>query len=56
VDDVSQKKATALKYLHYLDERQRYYTVDRLASQLERLGYRVPLEPVAATQRELFLR
>jgi hypothetical protein len=29
-------------------ERQ-HYTVDRLASRLERLGYRVPLEPVATT-------
>ena len=34
---------------NYFDERQRQYTVDRLASRLERLGYRVHLEPVAAT-------
>jgi len=34
---------------NYFDERQRHYTVDRLASRLERLGYRVHLEPVAAT-------
>jgi transposase len=33
---------------NYFDERQRHYTVDRLASRLERLGYRVHLEPVAA--------
>jgi hypothetical protein len=42
-------KTTALKHLHYFDEQQRHYTVDRLALQLERLGYRVHLEPVAAT-------
>jgi transposase len=34
---------------NYFDERQRHYTVDRLASRLERLGYRVHLEPVATT-------
>jgi transposase len=34
---------------NYFDERRRHYTVDRLASRLERLGYRVHLEPVAAT-------
>jgi transposase len=34
---------------NYFDERQRHYTVDRLASRLERLGYRVHLEPVPAT-------
>ena len=33
---------------NYFDER-RHYTVDRLASRLERLGYRVHLEPGAAT-------
>ena len=34
---------------NYFDERRRHSTVDRLASRLERLGYRVHLEPVAAT-------
>jgi transposase len=33
---------------HYFDERRRHSTVDRLAQRLERLGYRVHLEPVAA--------
>ena len=33
---------------NYFDERRRHYTVDRLASRLERLGYWVHLEPVAA--------
>lgn len=32
----------------YFDER-RHYTVDRLAQRIERLGYRVHLEPVATT-------
>ena len=32
----------------YFDERRRHYTVDRLLSRIERLGYRVHLEPVAA--------
>jgi hypothetical protein len=31
----------------YFDERRRHYTVDRLAQRIERLGYRVHLEPVA---------
>jgi hypothetical protein len=31
------------------DERQRQYTVDRLAQRIERLGYRVHLELVATT-------
>ena len=30
------------------DERRRHYTVDRLLSRIEHLGYRVHLEPVAA--------
>ena len=34
---------------NYFDERRRHSTVGRLASRLERLGYRVHLEPVAAT-------
>ena len=34
---------------HYFDERRRHYTVDRLAQRIERLGYRVHLEPVATT-------
>ncbi len=33
----------------YCDERRRHYTVDRLAQRIERLGYRVHLEPVATT-------
>jgi len=33
----------------YGDERRRHYAVDRLAQRIERLGYRVHLEPVAAT-------
>jgi len=33
----------------YFDERRRHYTVDRLAQRIERLGYRVHLEPVAPT-------
>ncbi len=33
----------------YFDERRRHYTVDRLAQRIERLGYRVHLEPVATT-------
>src|SRR5215471_11672504 len=32
----------------YFDERRRHYTVDRLLSRIEHLGYRVHLEPVAA--------
>jgi hypothetical protein len=31
------------------DERRRHYTVDRLASRIEHLGYRVQLEPLSAT-------
>jgi len=34
---------------HYFDERRRHDTVDRLAQRIERLGYRVHLEPVATT-------
>jgi transposase len=34
---------------HYFDEGRRHYTVDRLAQRIERLGYHVHLEPVAAT-------
>jgi hypothetical protein len=34
---------------HYCDARRRHYTVDRLAQRIERLGYRVHLEPVATT-------
>jgi transposase len=33
---------------NYFDERRRHYTVDRLTSRIEHLGYRVHLEPVAA--------
>jgi transposase len=33
----------------YFDERRRHDTVDRLAQRIERLGYRVHLEPVATT-------
>jgi transposase len=33
----------------YCDERRRHYTVDRLAQRIERFGYRVHLQPVAAT-------
>jgi transposase len=33
---------------HYVDERRRQFTVDRLTRRIEHLGYRVPLEPVAA--------
>jgi transposase len=33
----------------YFDERRRSYTLDRLASRSELLGYRVPLEPLPAT-------
>jgi len=33
----------------YFDERRRHYTVDRLAQRIERLGYRVHLEPIATT-------
>jgi transposase len=33
----------------YCDERRRHYTVDRLAQRIERLGYRVHLEPIAMT-------
>jgi transposase len=29
------------------DERRRHYTVDRLASRIEHLGYRVHLEPLS---------
>jgi hypothetical protein len=32
---------------NYFDERRRHYTVDRLLSRIEHLGYRVHLEPVA---------
>src|SRR5215470_17463516 len=31
---------------NYFDERRRYYTVDRLTSRIEHLGYRVHLEPL----------
>jgi transposase len=31
----------------YFDERRRHYTVDRLASRIEHLGYRVHLEPLS---------
>ena len=34
---------------NYFDERRRHFTVDRLATRLARLGYRVHLEPVMAT-------
>jgi transposase len=34
---------------NYFDERRRHYTVDRLASRIEHLGYRVQLEPLSAT-------
>jgi hypothetical protein len=34
---------------NYFDERRRHSPVDRLAARLERLGYRVHLEPVMAT-------
>jgi hypothetical protein len=34
---------------HCFDGRQRHYTVDRLAQRIERLGYRVHLEPVVET-------
>ena len=34
---------------HYFDERRRHDTVDRWAQRIERLGYRVHLEPVATT-------
>jgi hypothetical protein len=30
----------------YFDERRRHYTVDRLTSRIEHLGYRVHLEPL----------
>jgi transposase len=33
----------------YFDERRRHYTVDRLTSRIEHLGYRVHLEPVATS-------
>jgi transposase len=33
----------------YCDERRRHYTVDRLAQRIERLGYRVHLEPIVTT-------
>src|SRR5215467_8977466 len=33
---------------NYFDERRRQFTVDRLTRRIERLGYRVHLEPVAA--------
>jgi len=33
----------------YFDERRRHYTVDRLAQRIERLGYRVHLEPIVTT-------
>ena len=39
---------------NYFDERRRHYTVDRLLSRIEHLGYRVHLEPVAAPQHEKF--
>ena len=31
---------------NYCDERRRHYTVDRLTSRIEHLGYRVHLEPL----------
>jgi len=31
---------------NYFDERRRHYTVDRLTSRIEHLGYRVHLEPL----------
>ncbi|HKA55211.1 MAG TPA: IS110 family transposase [Candidatus Binatia bacterium] len=34
---------------NYFDERRRQFTVDRLTRRIERLGYRVHLEPVAAS-------
>jgi transposase len=34
---------------HYFDERRRHHLVDQLTRRIERLGYRVTLEPVAAT-------
>ena len=34
--------------VNYFDERRRHFTVDRLASRIEHLGYRVHLEPVTA--------
>jgi transposase len=34
---------------NYFDERRRHYTVDRLTRRIEHLGYRVHLEPVAAS-------
>src|SRR2546421_3780694 len=37
---------------HYIDERRRHSTVDRLAQRIERLGYRVHLELVATTAVE----
>jgi transposase len=33
----------------YCDERRRHYSVDRLTSRIEHLGYRVHLEPVATS-------
>lgn len=40
---------------HYFDARRWHYTVDRLAQRIERLGYRVHLEPVAEiAAREIF--
>jgi hypothetical protein len=35
---------------NYFEERRRHYTVDRLVTRLERLGYRVQLEPMVATK------
>jgi transposase len=34
---------------NYFDERRRHYTVDRLTSRIEHLGYRVHLEPLPTT-------
>jgi hypothetical protein len=40
--------APGIQHEPYFDERRRHYMVDRLISQIEHLGYRVHLEPVAA--------
>ena len=34
---------------NYFDERRQHYTIDRLTARIEHLGYRVQLEPVAAS-------
>ena len=34
---------------NYFDERRWQFTIDRLTRRIERLGYRVHLEPVAAS-------